>query len=298
MEYLCVFDMDNTLLSPDKTISQENKAAIRALRDLGIGVTIATGRSPFMTGKFAAELEITLPVITCNGGLLLTFPEFDDTKSEFTKSNDIKSGNKNSQNAASEIIWENPIHEPILKSLLLYLLDQRADFLAYSGNMVYYTHGSMAVNIFREHNRISPEQFQAPLSEFTYEDLDKPLHDICKVLLYSPTAAQEAYVRGIPGLEAATSANKALDIMQAGSTKGSGILFLSKYLNIPPKNIAVFGDNENDVSMFTCGTFGIAMGNSTDEIKQKARYVTGTNTESGVAQGIYRFVMPYFGVSY
>lgn len=302
MKYLCVFDMDNTLLSPDKTISPENKASISTLRDLGIGVTIATGRSPFLTGKHAAELAITLPVITCNGGMLITFPGFNDAKSENTDSGNTDSKDTDSmisgsRNAKSEIIWENPIHETILRNLLHYLLEQRADFLAYSGHTVYFTRGSIAVNMFREHNRTSPAEFRAPLSEFTYADLDKPMPDICKVLLYSPTAVQDTYIRSIPGLEAAASTAKSLDIMQSGSTKGSGILSLSKYLDIPPQNIAVFGDNENDVSMFTCGALGIAMGNSTEEIKQKTRYITGTNAESGVAQGIYKFVLPYFGVS-
>jgi len=52
MKHLCVFDLDDTLLSPDNSISSDNRAALGRLRDLDIGITIATGRSPFMTGKY------------------------------------------------------------------------------------------------------------------------------------------------------------------------------------------------------------------------------------------------------
>src|SRR5665647_2402873 len=140
MKYLCVFDLDDTLLSPDNSISSENRIALRKLRDLDVGITIATGRSPFMTGKYVDMLSLSLPVICCNGGML------------------IKSDN-------SGIIWENPIHQQTLRILLRYLLDQRADFLAYTGKMVYYAHESVRVNIFREYNKTVPHDAQAPLQE-------------------------------------------------------------------------------------------------------------------------------------
>ena len=272
MKYLCVFDLDDTLLSPDNSISPENIEALQKLRDLDVGITIATGRSPFMTGKYVDMLALSLPVICCNGGML------------------IKPDN-------SGIIWENPLHPQTLSTLLLYLLDQRADFLAYTGKTVYFAHESVRINIFREYLKTIPPAAQAPLQEFTYADLNAIPVGINKVLLAWPTPEQCAHVKGIPGLEAVFSGPTAFDIMQDGSTKGNGILALSKYTGIPVDNIAVFGDSENDISMFTCGALGIAMGHSPEKIKAKARYVTGTNVESGVAQGIYKYVLPYFGLN-
>ena len=271
MKYLCVFDLDDTLLSPDNSISPKNIEALQKLRDLDVGVTIATGRSSFLVRKYTELLSLTLPVICCNGGML------------------IKPDN-------SGIIWENPIHPQTLRTLLLYLLDQRADFLAYTGKMVYYAHESVRINVFREYNKTVPPDAQAPLYEFTYADLNAIPVGINKVLLASPTPEQCAYVKSLPGLEAVFSGPTAFDIMQEGSTKGNGVLALSKYLSIPVENIAVFGDSENDISMFTCGALGIAMGHGHNKAKAQARYVTGTNMESGVAQGIYKYVLPYFGL--
>jgi len=271
MNHLCVFDLDDTLLSPDNSISSDNRAALGRLRDLDIGITIATGRSPFMTGKYVGMLSLALPVICCNGGMLIS-PD------------------------VSGIIWENPIRQQTLYTLLRYLLDQRTDFLAYTAKEVYFAPKSVRVNMFRENSGNIPPHVRVPLHEFTYADLDSIPPDVDKVLLACPTPEQCAYVKSIPGLEAVFSGPISFDIMQEGSTKGNGVLALSKYTGIPVENIAVFGDSENDISMFTCGALGIAMGNSRDNIKAKARYVTGTNVESGVAQGIYKYVLPYFGL--
>ena len=272
MKYLCIFDMDETLLSPDKSISPENKAALRKLTECNVGISIATGRSPFFIRKQVEMLSLKLPVIACNGGMIVTCDN-------------------------SRIIWENPIHKQTLKNLFHYFLDQHADFLAYSGKMVYFAQNSFRVGMFHEYNRTVPPHMQVPLQEFSRADLELPLPDINKILLYNPQDMQVEYLRSIPGLEVVFSMNKSLDIMQAGSTKGRAVLALGSYLGIPAENIAVFGDNENDISMFTSGALGIAMGNSSDEVKQKARYVTGTNRESGVAQGIYKYVLPYFGLT-
>ena len=271
MKYLCVFDLDDTLLSPDNGISSDNWAALKLLGELDIGITIATGRSPFMTGKYIDMLSLSLPIICCNGGMLI--------------SPDI-----------SGIIWENPIRQQTLSLLLRYLLDQQADFLAYTSKAVYFASESVRVNMFRESSGNILPRVRVPLHEFTYADLDSIPSGIDKVLLACPTPEQCAFVKSIPGLEAVFSGPTSFDIMQEGSTKGSGVLALSKYTGIPVGNIAVFGDSENDITMFTCGALGIAMGNSRDNIKAKARYVTGMCSESGVAQGIYKYVLPYFGL--
>ncbi len=293
MKYLCVFDLDNTLLSPDQTISKENIDAIQNLRDLDIGVSLATGRSPLMIGRYVEMLSLRLPIIACNGALLI-LPAGNERGTE-DKSRGVQ-GNERGFSGNYKILQENPIQSQIAASLLLYMLEQQADFLAYTGHMVYHSKGSCRVDNFNKYNQSVPSYLKAPLEAFTQADLGKPLPSFIKILLNNPTPEQESFVRSIPELEAVASASHSIDIMQTGSTKGNGLISLGEHLGIPVENIAVFGDNENDVSMFTSGALGIAMGNCREEFKQKARYVTGTNAESGVAQGIYKYVLPYFGV--
>src|ERR671921_258981 len=51
---LIVTDLDGTFLSPDGTVSEQNRAAVLAAQDVGIPVLFATGR-PVPSATFALE---------------------------------------------------------------------------------------------------------------------------------------------------------------------------------------------------------------------------------------------------
>ncbi len=51
------------------------------------------------------------------------------------------------------------------------------------------------------------------------------------------------------------------------------------------------GDSENDLSMIEYAGLGIAMGNASDLVKQKADYTTDSNDEEGVANAIKKFIL-------
>ena len=65
---LLATDMDYTLLMPGQDVSPENVRAVKALRANGVAFTLATGRSSYLVGKYAQDLEIDIPIITGNGG--------------------------------------------------------------------------------------------------------------------------------------------------------------------------------------------------------------------------------------
>lgn len=48
------------------------------------------------------------------------------------------------------------------------------------------------------------------------------------------------------------------------------------------KDVVVFGDGKNDLSMFIPAWTSVAMGNAIDELKEKASYVTDTNENDGI----------------
>ena len=58
---------------------------------------------------------------------------------------------------------------------------------------------------------------------------------------------------------------------------------LAERLGITPDEIAVFGDGENDLSMFRVVKYPIAMGNAMDTVKKEAFEVTLDNNSSGIA---------------
>lgn len=80
------------------------------------------------------------------------------------------------------------------------------------------------------------------------------------------------------------------DISSATATKGNAIKKLSGILNIDLGSTAVFGDAENDLSMFKLinkeGGLTISVANGMDILKQNSDYVTDTVWAGGFAKGV------------
>ena len=73
------------------------------------------------------------------------------------------------------------------------------------------------------------------------------------------------------------------DVADVNTSKGNAVKMVCKALNIDLKDTISIGDDYNDVSMFEVTGASIAMGNANEEVKKKAKYVTLTNNEEGVA---------------
>jgi Cof subfamily protein (haloacid dehalogenase superfamily) len=77
-----------------------------------------------------------------------------------------------------------------------------------------------------------------------------------------------------------------LEVFAAGVDKWRGLRWLAAQDGTADDQIAVIGDQINDIAMLRNAGCGIAMGNATDAAKQAADFVTRTNAEDGVAFAI------------
>ena len=75
-------------------------------------------------------------------------------------------------------------------------------------------------------------------------------------------------------------------------SKGQALKNLAEYYNIPRENIIAFGDGENDIEMLEYAYHGVAMGNSSDNVKKHARHVTDNIWNNGV----YKFLSNFFNI--
>lgn len=69
---LVVFDIDDTLVGKEHVLDPFTKEVLFRLREEGVSFTLATGRNLPSTKPLADELEIELPLILANGGMLQT----------------------------------------------------------------------------------------------------------------------------------------------------------------------------------------------------------------------------------
>ena len=81
-----------------------------------------------------------------------------------------------------------------------------------------------------------------------------------------------------------------LECFKSGVNKWTGIQHIARQHGITPREIAVIGDQINDVPMFQQAGCAVAMGNAIAAIKDTAHYHTLRNDEHGVAHAITKML--------
>lgn len=265
---LLAADMDYTLLAPGKDVPEGNKEAIKALKQAGVAFTIATGRSSYLVGKFAEDLDIDVPIITSNGGSL-----FDARTRKQFASRDFE--------------------ESKIRTLLRYLIENDADATLYSDEGIFFAPCSSRKFFVEGYNTGVEISKQAPIIDIDSSFPDQPvIPAFNKILLINPSRVIYDLLSSDPELEAICSGPGLYDIMPEGSSKGNALLSLADYLNVPSSNTFAIGDNENDISMIESARYGIAMGNATEGAKKAAYYITSDYDSLGFAKAVYDLIIP------
>ena len=74
-----------------------------------------------------------------------------------------------------------------------------------------------------------------------------------------------------------------LEIMNAGVSKGEGLKTAMKCRGLKMDELIAFGDEENDLPMFSVAGFSAAPSSAKEKVRQAADFVFGSNAEEGLA---------------
>jgi len=260
---LVIADVDGTLLTPGKVLTDRAMSAVRRLRDAGIAFAITSGRPPRGLSMLLGRLELTTPIAAFNGGMLVG-PDL------------------------------SPIEEQILPTQLVGPLIEalerhRLDVWVYRG-ADWFVRNVHAPHVAREERTVG----FAPAVVQGFDRLHERVVKIVGVGDDVPLVARtEAQVREQFGdhVSAARSQPYYLDVTHPNANKGAVVKRLSELLAIPAEAIATLGDMPNDVLMFALSGLSIAMGNASREVQRAARRVTSSNEDEGFALAIERYVL-------
>lgn len=78
------------------------------------------------------------------------------------------------------------------------------------------------------------------------------------------------------------SSKEGADIVEKEASKAEGLIRLCQYYDVPLSDTVAFGDSMNDYEIVQTAGIGIAMGNSIEELKKVADYVTTSIDQDGV----------------
>jgi Cof subfamily protein (haloacid dehalogenase superfamily) len=255
---LVVSDVDGTLLTKDKTLTDAAKAAVRRLHEAGIGFTITSSR-PVIGMRFLIEpLAITLPVGAFNGSCIV-----------------------------------DPQMNPIEQHLIPAAAARRSlDVLQEFGVDIWLFTSDLWLTRRPDGEYVPHEKRAIRANPTIVADFTPYLESACKIVGSSSDAALlrrcEVAMQQALGAEATAVRSQSyyLDVTPPGCDKGTFAEAMAKRLGISTDAVATIGDMQNDLAMFRKSGLSIAMGNATDDVKKVATHVTSSNEDEGFAKAI------------
>jgi Cof subfamily protein (haloacid dehalogenase superfamily) len=260
---MVVADVDGTLVTQDKVLTERAQDAVDALHRAGIRFAITSGRPPRGMAMLFDPLHLDTPIAGFNGGLFV--------------------------NRDLSILEQKTLEPDVARAALDLIRAHGLDAWIYSGNDWLITKPG-APHVAREAWTV---QFE-PKVVATFDDrLDKVakivgISDDYDLVRRCEDDAQTAF-------GARATANRSqpyyLDVTHKDANKGAVVDYLSAHLRVPAQEIATIGDSPNDVLMFKRSGLSIAMGNASDQVKSQADLTADSYRDEGFAKAMKRFVL-------
>ncbi|MCQ9208951.1 Cof-type HAD-IIB family hydrolase [Granulicatella seriolae] len=260
---LIAIDMDGTLLSSDRTISQKNKSVIaKALTLPEVSIVLCTGRPATGILPYLEELQLTDKdeyVISQNGAYIFQ--------------------SKTKQVLAEKVLDTTKLSE------IVELAQKHHIGLMGVGEAACYSIAMVPTDMMVLEARI----VDAPLIELSLEEaLQTKFH---KLLFIETPETLDAFEQILPqtwreNFYIVRSQGNLLEMMNQGINKAEALKELGDYLSIPLSSMMAIGDGMNDIEMIKEVGYGVAMENAVPALKAIAQAQTSSNDNDGVANAI------------
>ena len=264
MKHLIVIDLDDTLLTTDKKITDLNKTVIDKLKELGHIIVLATGRAFHGTIPYYEELDLNTIVITDNGAFISNPSDenFKDLRTTIPSETFTKMFDTLKHTIATGVINQNSI--------------------SYG-----YNYNAGFDNSF---NGIPPQKaIEADFYNLGFEPMN------LDVAVYRDHQEKfESYFKNHPTLDArfwsADEDYGYYDIHLKSVNKAEAVKTAMKFYNLNKDQVITFGDGVNDTELLALTPNGTAMKNASSITKKYANNITEfDNNDSGVGRHLIKF---------
>ena len=259
MDYqLLLFDLDGTLLGPDRRIRPATLRALAQLEQRGTLVSLATGRSPRSAAAVLTNFEPTAPAIHFNGAVLRDW-----------------------RNGADILRRGLPIADAIAAV-------ERARALGLHINLYL----GDAIVIERRSDTSRASEIKDGVAHTLVDDLCEAIAERAlpptKLLCIGTPHLFEAFAAQVrestrSGVGVVNSEPSYFEVLPAGTSKGAAATALAAHLEITPAQMIAFGDNLNDLELLSVCGLGVAMGDGHPDLLALADRVIGPHDSDAIA---------------
>jgi Cof subfamily protein (haloacid dehalogenase superfamily) len=261
---LLLADVDGTLVTQDKILTDRAIAAVGKLAQAGILFAVTSGRPPRGMSMLIEPLQLSTPIAGFNGGVFAR-PDMS-------------------------VIEQRVIPDDVTPQVIELLGNHGMDVWVYRG-ADWFVRDAEGPHVAREAWTVkfgpTPVASFTPVSAGVAKIVG--VSDDHNAVQRAVDAARERFGDHV---SAARSQPYYADITHPEANKGFVVRYLSRKYEIGFEDIATIGDQPNDVLMFAHVGLSIAMGNASHEVQSAARRVTATNEDEGFAKAVERFVLP------
>lgn len=256
-------DVDGTLVTQQKLLTERAIAAVRALGEADILFAVTSGRPPRGMAMLIDPLDLQTPIAAFNGGLLVD--------------RDLRT------------LERRPVPAALVSDVVALLESFALDVWIYRG-ADWYVRDPDRPHVAHEARTV---QFEPTVLE-NFSGLDGEVVKIVGVsddhdaVEHASRSAREHFGDHV---SASRSQPYYLDVTHPDANKGAVVKSLAKLYGIPLEQVATIGDMPNDVLMFAHTGLSIAMGNADREVQRAARHVTASNDDDGFAKAVERWVL-------
>lgn len=248
------FDIDGTLISfENHTMPESTQKALHALREKGIRLYVATGRSKTMV-SFLDRYFMFDAYLTLNGQYC--YDQAGEIRKVAIDATDIL--------RLKELLKE--------QSFPCLFVDEEGIFINYVNEDV------------RELCRI----INCNVPQIA--DLERVKEDgIFQFVPFLDDSKAEILKSALEHVEITRSVPMCFDVLPAGGGKDTGMAAVLQKAGISMQEAMAFGDSFNDIGMLSAAGIGVAMGNARDAVKEKADFVTKSVEEDGILYALHHF---------
>jgi Cof subfamily protein (haloacid dehalogenase superfamily) len=260
---LLLADVDGTLVTQDKILTDRAIEEVRKLKGADIIFAITSGRPPRGMSMLIDPLDIRTPIAAFNGGVIV----------------DREMNLLEQQSLPSALVV--PISD------LMHSFD--LSVWIYRGSD-WYVPDLKGPHVDREAWTVKFEPILMKGLDGLTEDVAKivGVSDDYDAIAKASTAAHQQFGNHVT---AAASQPYYLDVTHPDANKGWVCEYLAKTFKISTDQIATIGDMPNDMLMFAKSGLSIAMGNASPEVQAAATHVTDSNEDEGFAKAVEKFIL-------
>lgn len=255
---LLAFDLDDTLLLPDHSLSPRAISALTQLHERGVMVALASGRMLANMLPVAAQLPFAPAMVSYNGALV-----------------HVHAGDETA-------LYHRPVPAALSQRVIEWAHERDLHLHFYENDHLYTNRiDDWKARVYREHTGANLI-YESNFARFYGHEATKLLiADDAERIEQLMSEAQNDF---LGELTITRSRPIYLEFLHPSVDKGAGVQALCGHLEIEMENVAAFGDSYNDIEMLQSVGTAIVVENGFPAAKALADRICPPNSEDGVVQ--------------